>query len=144
MNSNDNINLGPSVTADILQAGYSSDENTKSVVMKLSYGSLDMLFGGDCSSSCEGTISPGDLEVYKVHHHGSATSSTQTFLDNILPEVSIIEVGPNSYGHPTQAVLDRLAGLGSDIYRTDQGGTKVLTCNDGTNYNVDGTNYVAS
>ncbi|MFH1506310.1 MAG: MBL fold metallo-hydrolase [archaeon] len=144
LNMGDNMSLGPSVYTRILQAGYSSDENTKSVVMELSYNSLDLLFGGDCSSSCEATISPGNLEVYKVHHHGSATSSTQALLDNILPEVSIIEVGPNSYGHPTQAVLDRLAGIGSDIYRTDLDGTVLLTSDGSTTYYVEGNVYTAS
>ncbi len=138
------INLGASVTAEILQAGYSSDENAKSVVMELSYSNLDLIFGGDCTGSCEATLSPGDLEVYKVHHHGSKTSSTQSFLDIILPEVSIIEVGTNTYGHPTPEALGRLTAIGSDIFRTDQDGTVILTSSDGTNYNVAGNNYVAS
>ncbi|MBU2406484.1 MAG: MBL fold metallo-hydrolase, partial [Nanoarchaeota archaeon] len=141
---NDNINLGPSVTATILQAGYNSDENTKSIVMELTYTNLDLLFGGDCTDTCEATISPGDLEVYKVHHHGSKYSSTQTFLNNILPEVSVIEVGPNSYGHPTQETLDRLTAIGSDIFRTGLDGTVVLTCSDGINYNIGSNSYVAS
>ena len=138
------INLGASVTAEILQAGYSSDENTKSIVMELTYNNLDLIFGGDCTNTCEATLSPGDLEVYKVHHHGSKTSSTQSFLDIILPEVSIIEVGTNSYGHPTPETLGRLTAIGSNIFRTDQDGTVILTSSDGTNYNVAGNNYVAS
>lgn len=145
LNKNNNVDLGPSVTATVLQAGYTSDENTKSIVLEVTYNNLDLLFGGDCTDTCEASISPGDLEVYKVHHHGSRYSSTQSFLNNIQPEVSVIEVGSgNPYGHPTQETLDRLTGIGSDIFRTDQDGDIVLTCDDGTNYSVDGSNYVAS
>jgi beta-lactamase superfamily II metal-dependent hydrolase len=139
------INMGPSVTVNILQAGYSTDENGKSIVMKLTYNNLDLLFGGDCTSACEGTFSSGNVEVYKVHHHGSSTSTSQAFITAADPEVSIIEVGAgNTYGHPTQQTLDRLVGVGSDIYRTDQGGTKVLTSDDGTGYSVGGHGYTAS
>jgi len=63
-----------------------------------------------------------DCDVLKVAHHGSKLSSSAQFLNAVSPAVSIIEVGKNSYGHPTPEVLARLAKAGSGIWRTDQDG----------------------
>jgi len=66
--------------------------------------------------------------VLKVGHHGSKTSSTEAFLNAVHPEIAVIEVGAdNSYGHPSQKVLDGLDALGSRVYRTDISGNIVLT-----------------
>lgn len=139
------IDLGAGITAKVSQANYGSDENGKSIVLKIDYGSLNLLFGGDCTSACEGTFSPGPIEVYKVHHHGSSTSTSTSFINNIVPDVSVIEVGAgNSYGHPTAQTLNRLAGVGSDVYRTDRDGTIPLVSASGTAYTVDGHSYTAS
>ena len=61
-----------------------------------------------------------DVDVLKVGHHGSDTSSTEAFLRVVSPEYAIIIVGDNNYGHPNNVVLDRLYSLGSQIYRTDK------------------------
>lgn len=127
----DTINMGANINAQVLQMGYGSDENGKSVVLKLSYNGHNFLFGGDCTSECEATFNPGNINVYKVHHHGSKYSSSQSFLDLITPEISVISVGANnSYGHPAQETLDRLWGIGSDIYRTDKGGDVLIKCDE--------------
>jgi beta-lactamase superfamily II metal-dependent hydrolase len=139
------INLGTGVTASVLQANYGTDENGKSVVLKVNYGNLTMIFGGDCTSACEATISPGNLQVYKVHHHGSSGSTSVNFINNIHPQVSMIEVGAgNPYGHPTQQTLNRLAGVGSVVYRTDRNGTIVLSSETGATYTVNGRNFTSS
>ena len=66
--------------------------------------------------------------MLKVGHHGSKTSSTEAFLNAVHPEIAVIEVGAdNSYGHPSQKVLDRLDALGSRVYRTDISGNILLT-----------------
>jgi len=57
-----------------------------------------------------------------VAHHGSKYSSSEKFLSDISPKIAVIEVGKNSYGHPTPDVLNRLASVGSQIFRTDKDG----------------------
>ena len=60
-----------------------------------------------------------DIDVLKVGHHGSKTSSSKSFVDEINPKYSIISVGKNNrYGHPEKQVLDNLKD--SKIYRTDK------------------------
>ena len=62
------------------------------------------------------------IDVLKVGHHGSKTSSSKTFIDEINPKYSVISVGKNNrYGHPNKEVLDNLEY--SMIYRTDQDGS---------------------
>ena len=66
-----------------------------------------------------------DVDVLKVGHHGSKYSSTEEFLSVAMPEIAIISVGNNSYGHPASEVIDRLAQTGMNemnIYRTDRNG----------------------
>ena len=63
-----------------------------------------------------------NIDILKVGHHGSKTSSSQNFIDNINPRYSIISVGKNNrYGHPNAEVLNNLDN--SIIYRTDQDGS---------------------
>ncbi len=114
------------VTLEIIAAGgSSSDENARSVVVKISYGAFDALVGGDLTGSSpdmeSGIASAvGELELYKVHHHGSKYSSNATFLAATQPLVSFISVGlGNPYGHPAPETLARLAGVGSDVWLTE-------------------------
>jgi len=102
-----------------------TDENAKSVVLKVSYGAFDEVLGGDLTGDpdVESAVGPlvGDVEVYKVHHHGSATSSYDAWLAATTPEVGVICVGDNSYGHPTAAALTRLHSHGVKTYWTEIG-----------------------
>lgn len=111
-----------------------SDENAKSMVAKVSYGAFDEVIGGDLTGSAtsgndvETTVGPevGDVEVYKVHHHGSRYSSNDAWLSAITPEVGIIQCGNgNTYGHPTAEALGRLHAHGVKTYwnETGAGGT---------------------
>ena len=81
---------------------------------------------GDASSTTEIEIMSKynlpDVDVLKVGHHGSKTSSSEPFIDEINPKYSIISVGKNNrYGHPNKGVLNNLKD--SKIYRTDQDGS---------------------
>jgi len=104
-----------------------SDENSKSVVLKITYGYFDEVMGGDLTggsgNDVETTVGPevGDVEVYKVHHHASATSSNDNWLTATTPEVGIIHVGSNTYGHPTSTALTRLHNHNVKTYWTETG-----------------------
>ncbi len=116
------------------------NENNNSVVIRLSHGAVDFLLTGDAEWEVENTLlsTGGDLsaDVLKVGHHGSNTSSYGAFLDAVQPEVAVISVGAdNTYGHPSQVVLDRLAARGVDTYRTDLDGTVTIYSN-GVTYSV--------
>ena len=75
-------------------------------------------------------------DVLKVGHHGSNTSSSESFLKQINPTYAVIMAGKNnSYGLPKQKILDRLAKIGSKIYRTDEKGT-IEMISDGNNIEV--------
>jgi beta-lactamase superfamily II metal-dependent hydrolase len=66
----DTIDLGPSMTAEVLHGDTSSsNENNNSLVVRLTYGNTTFLLGGDCEAPCESSIDPGPIQVYKAHHH---------------------------------------------------------------------------
>jgi beta-lactamase superfamily II metal-dependent hydrolase len=71
----------------------------------------------------EGAIGPqvGDVDVCKVNHHGSATSSTDAWLNAITPEVCVLSVGNNGFGHPTAEAMGRLHAHGVETYWTNAG-----------------------
>ena len=68
-----------------------------------------------------------DIEVLLVGHHGSKYSSSTTLLESVTPEVGVISVGDNSYGHPTEEALLRLTDAGMTVYRTDMQGNILIT-----------------
>ncbi len=101
-----------------------SDENSLSTVYKVTYGAFDEALGGDLPNVVEAAVGSemGDVEVYKVHHHGSATSTSAGWLTATTPEVGIISVGNgNSYGHPTSTALTNLHNAGVKTYWTETG-----------------------
>jgi len=109
------------------------DINDKSLVMLLESEGIKSLFTGDIARETEKRlISLYDLniDILKVAHHGSKYSSDNLFINEATPAISIIEVGKNSYGHPTNRVLNGLANIGSKIYRTDKDGLIKLIIDD--------------
>ena len=116
------------------------DNNASSATVRLSYDEGSFLFMGDADYSTESDILKSgfdvDTDVLKVGHHGSKTSTSQSFLNAVSPEIAVISVGDdNKYGHPTQEVLTLLSHCGANIYRTDESGTIIIEC-DGTDYTI--------
>lgn len=110
-----------------------SNLNLASIVIRMVYGEESFLFMGDAEDENENSRQWPQTTVLKVGHHGSDTSSSENFLNQVKPEIAVISVGINNmYGHPKQVTLDKLNALGTKIYRTDQNGTITINC-DGTN-----------
>lgn len=107
--------------------------NEGSVVLKLSSSGVTSLFAGDISSKIENILRNivGGVDILKIPHHGSKYSSSAEFLNLLRPRLAVIEVGKNSYGHPTAEVLSRLAQIGASLYRTDLDGRVTVKVLDG-------------
>ncbi|MBU4350959.1 MBL fold metallo-hydrolase [Patescibacteria group bacterium] len=100
-----------------------NDTNVSSLVLKAVYGNNSFLLTGDAPQSVEKKLVQEDIssQVLKVGHHGSASSSSDSFLQKVNPEFAVIQVGQNnSYGHPAEEVLERLEKYGIMVMRTDQ------------------------
>lgn len=106
--------------------------NDKSGVLKIVYGSTSFLFTGDIERKVEKIYASDyksflDVDVLKVAHHGSKTSSTPDFLSYVTPKQSIISAGIlNKFKHPSEEVVKRLEDFGSKIYRTDKYGALIF------------------
>ena len=126
------------LTITVLYSAKGSDANNSSIVVMLEYGSFKFLFTGDAGSEVESQLvsSGADLscDVLKVGHHGSAGSSTASFLNATGAEYGVICVGNNSYGHPTATALNNLSAAGISVYRTDLNGNVVFSTNGATLY----------
>lgn len=98
--------------------------NISSIVIRLTFGNNSFLFMGDSEEENEKTISWPKTDVLKVGHHGSNTSSSEKFLNEVSPKYAVIMAGEgNSYGLPKDEVVKRIESLGTTIYRTDKNGT---------------------
>lgn len=110
------------------------------VVLKLVSGAAEALLMGDAERLLERTlIASGidlDVDLLKVGHHGSKTSTSEEFLRATTPRIAIVSVGrKNRYGHPVQEVLDRLAAFGAVVVRTDRDGTATFA-SDGQQFSL--------
>lgn len=138
-----NIFNSDGLTADIIApVGTNYDDlNNYSAVIKLSYKNNCFLFMGDAEELSEKEITTSvKADVLKVGHHGSDSSTGQTFLNKVAPKYAVISVGAgNDYGHPAQTTLDKLSGIRATIYRTDKNGTVIIKSN-GTDITVSADN----
>ena len=113
------------------------DQNEASIVMRMDYRSLSVLFTGDIASSTEEQVinltdkSILDCDILKVCHHGSKNSSSQNFLKEVNPKLYLVSCGlMNRYGHPHKAALARMETEGGKILRTDHMGAVEIKLND--------------
>lgn len=147
-------------------------ENDYSVVLKFTRGDFELITGGDLSgrdvtrafgpigtsyNDIESIIAEaiGDVEVYRVHHHGSKNSSNDCFMQVLHPEVSIFSSGKNSYHHPAERVYRALnkmgrvyivSGADQHVYsevKQDivEGNVRIVVAEDGKSYTVNGTRF---
>ena len=123
----------PFFTKDKMTTG-GNETNANSIVARLDYGSFSMMLAGDAEEQTEHRLLTKELElqtrVLKVPHHGSKYASSKDFLERVKPEVAIVSCGAwNRYGHPAQAVLDRLKAANPNVklYRTDLQGEITIT-----------------
>lgn len=114
------------------------DLNDSSIVLRLDYGENSFLFSGDATSTIEKKILNKNIavDIYKVAHHGSSYSNSESFLNKVNPSIGIISTGKNnSYNHPHLEVVKRLEERNIKLYRTDKLGT-ILVTSDGKNYDI--------
>ncbi len=138
------INLDPAVVLKILHPGPDverGDANHASVVIELRYGRVTFLFNGDAEERAEAEILErgyhrAGATILKAGHHGSSTSTSESFLKAVAPAAAVISAGrDNPYGHPHAETLDRLAASRVKIYRTDLLGSIVIV-SDGSGYTI--------
>ena len=109
-----------------------SEENERSVCLKLTHYSLSVIFTGDSEQEAESALLesgiPLKADILKLGHHGSSTSSSEKLLDAADPSVVIASCGYNNlYNHPSKEVLDRIKNKGITLYRTDLDGNITVT-----------------
>ena len=117
------------------KGGFDHDnENSNSLVLRVEYLGTSALLVGDMEEDAEKALLPKyDLEVdiLKVGHHGSSTSTSRSFIEEVNPTYGIISAGEgNSYGHPHYEVLDRLDYNDVRVYRTDRDGDITFVLNE--------------
>lgn len=115
-----------------LNNGFYDNENDASLVNYITFLKYKFLFMGDAPKNVEEKIIEKynlfNIDVLKVGHHGSKTSSSKNFIDKIIPKYSVISVGRNNrYGHPHEEALSNL--INTKILRTDSDGTITFKIN---------------
>jgi competence protein ComEC len=133
----DRLRVGPLLVTVLhppgpAEGGWSSDENNASLILRVEWGRAAVLLTGDAEAVAERSLLadglPLDAAVLKVGHHGSRHASSPAFLAAVAPRVALISVGArNPFGHPSPAVLARLADAGAGLYRTDADGAVEVT-----------------
>lgn len=114
--------------------------NDSSIAIRLNYFNTSYLFMGDITTDIEDEIKCESVDILKIGHHGSNSSTSTEFLEKIKPKYAIISAGNNKkYNHPSEEVLERLRNFGiqdNNIYITKNQGTIWITSN-GENINIE-------
>lgn len=135
---NDEIELGQAVGTFMTDSILDKDNlNLSSLVMRIEFGNTSFLFMGDAEEKNEESIIWPKTDVLKVGHHGSNTSTSREFLEQVSPEYAVIMVGKdNTYHLPKQDIIHNLEAIGSEIFRTDENGT-IRFISDGSELRID-------
>lgn len=132
--------IGSATIQVIHPANLIGNHNHSSIVVKINYLEVSLLFMGDAEYPSEVEIlnrgHAVEADILKLGHHGSSTSSSSRFLREVNPDVAIYSAGyGNPYGHPHTEVMNKLAEKGISVYGTDTEGT-ILVESDGQTYSV--------
>jgi competence protein ComEC len=107
------------------------DPNPRAIVALVSAGGFDLLLSADAESDALLPLELPDVDAMKVPHHGSSDPGLPQVLRSVRPELAAIEVGPNTWGHPTPSTLTALERAGVRTYRTDRDGTVSVSVDGG-------------
>lgn len=131
--------LGEADISVIYTGTYAKNLNNSSIILKMIFGDYSYLFTGDAEKEVEESILKKNIniDILKVGHHGSSTSSSESFLNKVTPSYAIISVAKeNSYNHPSSETIERLKKHTDKIYMTSELGTILLT-SDGKTIDID-------
>ena len=131
---NDTHSLGNTVLTVLGPVQEYEELNDTSLVLRMDYGTTSFLFTGDAEAPAEADMlayhssALFDVDVLKLGHHGSSTSSSSAWLDAVSPTYAIASCGKdNSYGHPHAEIIAQMSERSIVLYRTDECGTVILT-----------------
>lgn len=124
----DKFKVGEAVCEVMSIEDNKNDMNACSIVIRMEYQGISYLFTGDAEEGNEKARTWPQTDILKSGHHGSSTSSSQKFLNQVSPSLIIISVGKdNDYGHPHKETIERYNGLDAKVYRTDECGDVLIT-----------------
>lgn len=127
---NGDVIVGRNFNFEVIYPDVGLRERTNdSIVGLLSFEGKRILFTGDIDQLMEKSIIDrvvGPIDVLKLAHHGSKTSSSQEWLQKVNANFAVVSVGKNNYGHPNPEVLGRVLGVGTSVVRTDENGSVVV------------------
>ncbi|ABR47503.1 beta-lactamase domain protein [Alkaliphilus metalliredigens QYMF] len=128
------FNIDSSIRALLIapHSEHYSSLNDYSAVLRVDHGENSFLITGDVEAQSENEMLkskyPLQVDVLRVSHHGSNSSTIPAFLEAVAPTYGVISVGAeNRYGHPHKELMERLGAFGMTVYRTDEAGTIVAT-----------------
>lgn len=108
-------------TFKVLSVANSEEPNNNSIVLLYTNGNDKVLLMGDAEVEIEKSINPGDIDLLKVGHHGSYSSTTRAFVEKITPEYAVILAGnDNKYGHPHVETVELLKEKQIEVHRSDE------------------------
>lgn len=134
LSAGDTVRLSAAASMDVLAPGCGAlpeDVNDLSILASITCEGRRALFTGDLGAEAEPDDIP-DADVLKVAHHGGGRATSERFLNACTPEIAVISVGENNYGHPVPETLDKLRAVGSAIYLTRERGAITVSLRNGS------------
>jgi competence protein ComEC len=122
------------------QKSNKADENANSLILKLEYNDFSVLMTGDIDQNGEKDLIRQyvgtdvlDVNILKISHHGSKNGTCDELLETLKPEIAVIQVGENNYGHPNSSVIEKIENKDIMLYRNDKNGAIGISLNEKDN-----------